>query len=141
MKVEFNQKKATNGLVLGTSAGVGALVSKGAMSIAPASLKKPISKAVVAVITLVAASTIQGNGMLETASKGALLGAGVQQAAEAAIAFIKPTVTIGENPTMGKKFIAGALAGADDANETFELPQASLQRRSAQPVQARINVI
>lgn len=145
MKVEFNQKKAISTATLGVSAGVGALVSKGAMSIAPASFNSPIVKTVIGVMSLIGASTIQGQGTLETASKGALLGVGIQQTAEAAITFIKPNVMIGDNPTKAKKFIAGALAGVEDSNETFMLPAANMERRNSQPaaamVQTGINVI
>lgn len=131
MKTKLDQKKAISTATLGVSAGVGALVSKGAMSIAPASFKKPIVKGLVGVMALVAASTIQGQGTTETIAKGGLLGVGVQQTAEAAIAFIKPNVTIGENPNRAKQFIAGALAGVED--ETFVLPQANMERRNAAP--------
>ena len=134
MKVKLDQKTAISTATLGVSAGVGALVSKGGMSIAPASFRKPIFKGILGVVALVAASTVQGQGTLETISKGVLLGVGIQQTAEAAVAFIKPTITpAGENPTMAKQFIAGAMAGVED--ETFVLPQANLQRRALSPVQ------
>lgn len=144
MKVEFNQKKAISTATLGVSAGVGALVSKGAMSIAPASFKKPLTRILLGGVALVAASTIQGTGTLEVAAKGAALGVGIQQVAEGAIGFIKPSLpAVGENPTKAKQFIAGALAGADDA-ETFVLPQANMERRQVaqrQTVSGGINVI
>lgn len=140
MKTKLDQKKAISTATLGVSAAGGALVSKGVMSIAPASLNKPIPKVVFAVIALIAASTIQGQGTLEKFAKGSLLGVGIQQGTEGALSYVNKPV-LGENPTTAEKFISGALAGVDGATETFVLPHASTQRRIVQPQNQGINVI
>lgn len=129
MNTKIDSKKVMQTATLGVSAGVGALVSKGAMSIAPASFRKPLVRGVLAAAALVAASTISGNDTTNTAIKGALLGVGIQQTAEAVIGFVKPSVAV-EPATTAQKFIAGAVQGIGMGNPEFVLP--AIERRASQ---------
>lgn len=134
MNLKLNQDKIISTATLGVSAGVGALVSKGAMTIAPESFKKPAVRGVLGVVAIVAASTISGNSITNTAMKGGLLGVGIQQITESVVAFIKPTAKVETATTTGQKFLGGMVQGLTGVDESFELP--NVQRRVASPMSA-----
>lgn len=123
MKVGLNQKNAISTATLGVAAAGGSMVSKGAMSFAPASMKKPILKGILGIAGLIAASTIQGKDTADVVARGVLLGAGVQQSLEAVAGIVKPKLAVAENPSGMQKFLNASVDGlAGSESSDYQLP-------------------
>lgn len=132
MNLKLDQKKTISTVTQGAGAVGGVLASKVAMSFAPASFNKPISKVILGTIFLVGSTLAPSKGPGSDVLKGMGFGAGAIQLAEGFSGLIKPSV---EKMQEGKvKQIAqtaiGGLAGVD--TDVIELPPVNLQRRSSQ---------
>ena len=132
MKLKLNQTNAIKTATLGVSAASGALVSKGAMSYAPAAMQKPLSKGIIGVIALVAASTITGTGTVKDVSQGLLVGVGIQQTLEAVAGVAKDGIAKMDSESGVTKFLAASvngLAGTEGTNNV-EFPTGAWDRIS-----------
>jgi hypothetical protein len=123
MNVKSIIKNSTPVFTQGVSAAGGIMVSKGAMSYAPAVLQKPLSKLGIATACFIAAAVIPGEGTLVEIAKGVTTGIGVQQTTSAIAGFVSPSIAKLEEGK-AKTFLNSAISGMAGVENVaqFNLP-------------------
>lgn len=134
MKFKLNKKNAASeGLTVASATG-GALLSRGTKSLIPSDKRGALLYGGVALASVIAAASIQGNGTGEKISRGVLAGVAIEQMIDLTTELVKPSITeVTEESTKGEKFIAAmfGLNGAEDSSP-YVIPAEAWNQRKEQ---------